>query len=159
MQVKAGDLVEHSLSRHIDRDLRRQGLDKVGDLGRAMGGQQQGQRPHQGRGGQCAQHQLTLGDEAPLLADQVALADVAKGGDLRVFRVLDRDDHGAGLSADRRLREARRFGSLACMSAHDQLARMIDEAHRMVVFDRAPPASPPSPACLTSAAPAGSGAG
>ncbi len=91
MNVKAHDLVEHGLDGGIDRDLGRQCLDQAGQPVQPLAIDQQRGQSMAARAHRCAQHHLTLGDEAALPSDQIPLAHLAEGLDAVVGGIFDED--------------------------------------------------------------------
>ncbi|QTK80657.1 hypothetical protein AT6N2_C3158 [Agrobacterium tumefaciens] len=95
MQVETDNTIQHRRFRHVNRDI-------IGDFGKDIRNagktvaQDQDAFRRKGptrlvSGSQHAQHHRTLGNETPLPAGEITLANVAKGGNARVGRVFNRD--------------------------------------------------------------------
>ena len=99
MQVEAGDPVHDRLARHVDRNLRRQEGEEIGQRRNPLLGEEQRYDPVPCAPDGDVEDDLALGDEQPFAPDQVPFPHVAVGRDALVRRVVDRDQpHHGGLS-------------------------------------------------------------
>ncbi len=84
MEREAGDGIEHGLARGVERDVGREAREQVCErIDPPLVDQQRGGAVAR-RPGEHGQHHLALGDEGALPADEIALADIAIGGDARI---------------------------------------------------------------------------
>ena len=92
MDVEAGDGVHHGLRRDVDRHRRRRQAQRVGEALQPVFQHQHGFRLEARCRKQHVEHDLALGDEAALPADEIAFADRKIGCDARIGRIVDADE-------------------------------------------------------------------
>ena len=94
MHVEAGDGVQDGRFRHVDRHIRGQLRQQIGDTSHPIGKQQhllRHEMPLRRGLRQHPQHDGSLRDEAILPPGQIPLADIAKLGDAWIVRRFDGD--------------------------------------------------------------------
>ena len=91
MDGKAGDGVHHGARRDIDRHVRRRVCSVSSRPASRFSSTSTDSGSKRPAENSTFEHDLAFGDEPALAADEVALADVAIGGDARIGRVVDAD--------------------------------------------------------------------
>ncbi|MNS59814.1 hypothetical protein D3C72_927860 [compost metagenome] len=95
MQVKTDNAIKHRRFGHVNRHIIRKIGKNIRNAGKPVAQDQDAFRrkitTRLVGGCQHAQHHRAFGNETPLPAGEVALANIAKGGDARIGGIPDRD--------------------------------------------------------------------